>query len=109
MNPFRVSNPSRLRVGLAVIVALAADTIQILLGPLGWAFADQIIDVFAMLLVSLLIGFHPLLIPTFIAEALPAVDMLPTWTGCVCAVALLKRRSFRPPAPPSGGPPTIDV
>jgi hypothetical protein len=94
---------------MALAVALIADAIQILLGPLGWTFADEIIDVFVMLLVCLLIGFHPLLIPTFVAEAFPVVDMLPTWTGCVCAVALLKRRPARPPESPSGGPPTIDV
>jgi hypothetical protein len=103
-----VQNPSRLRTGLALVVALLADALQILLGPLGWGFADEIIDVVAMLLISLLIGFHPLFVPTFVAEVIPVVDMLPTWTACVTAVVFLKRRK-RPTTNPPAAPPTIDV
>ncbi len=107
-NFFRVPHPSRLRAGLALLVALLADAIQILLGPLGWSFADEIIDVGAMLIISMLVGFHPLFVPTFIAEAVPVVDMLPTWTACVTAVVLLKRR-HHPPPPPASAPPAIDI
>jgi hypothetical protein len=55
-----------------------------------------------------LIGFHPLFVPTFVAEVIPVVDMLPTWTACVTAVVFLKRRK-RPPTNPPAAPPTIDV
>ncbi len=56
---------------LALAVAVIADGLQLLLGPLGWAFGDQLIDVVAMLLVSWLIGFHWLLLPSFVWNSFP--------------------------------------
>src|SRR5690242_19973689 len=38
---------TRDRVPMAFAVAVAADALQLLLGPLGWAGADEIIDVAA--------------------------------------------------------------
>jgi hypothetical protein len=43
------------------------------------------------------IGFHFLLLPTFVIELFPLLDMAPTWTGCVLAVIALRRRSETPP------------
>ena len=88
---------TRTRIGLALAVALAADGLQFFLGPLGWAFSDQAIDVAAMLLTTWAIGFHLLLLPTFLAEFFPVVDMLPTWTACVIAVIILRKRGPNPP------------
>jgi hypothetical protein len=76
-------------------VAIIADGIQVTLGPTGWLFADQAIDVITMGLLTALVGFHPLFIPTFVAEFLPMVDMLPTWTGCTAVVIALRRREQR--------------
>jgi len=111
-NPFRARPLSRVRISLAFAVALVVDTMQIGLGPLGWAFADEALDVIAMIATSLVLGFHPLLLPTFVVEFIPLVDMLPTWTGCVGAVVLLRKRS--PTETPAGkvsdGPgPVIDI
>jgi len=87
------------RIHLAYAVAVTTDVLQVILGPAGWAFADEVLDVAAMLLTSRLIGFHPLLLPTFAVELLPVVDMLPTWTGCVAlVVALRKRQRVNPPS-----------
>jgi hypothetical protein len=98
-------NLTRPRIWLAFAVALAADVFQIALGPLGWTFLDEVADILVMITVSLLLGFHPLLLPTFIVELVPVVDMLPTWTACVAAVVMLRRRRQRPPGePPAGGP-----
>jgi len=94
------------RVRSAYLVAVAADVIQLLLGPVGWTFADEIIDVAAMMAISRLIGFHPLLLPTFIIEFVPIADLLPTWTGCVALVVALRKRE-QPPPPTSGD--VIDV
>jgi hypothetical protein len=100
---------TRNRVRLAYAVAVTADVMQFALGPLGWAFADEIIDVAAMILTWRLIGFHPLLLPTFVLEIFPVADLLPAWTGCVAVVIALRRRQqgalHRPPAPG----PVIDV
>src|SRR6266480_1111870 len=82
----------RNRVRLAYVVAVTADALQLLLGPLGWAFAD----VAAMILTWGLLGFHPLLLPTFALELLPVTDLLPTWTGCVALVVALRRKQHVP-------------
>jgi hypothetical protein len=85
--------PTRLtrgRIAAALAVAVAADVVPFLLGPLGWTFADEVIDVIVMIVVSLLLGFHLLFLPTFVIEVVPVVDALPTWTGCVLAVVALR-------------------
>ncbi|HEY6359235.1 MAG TPA: hypothetical protein VIX35_13425 [Vicinamibacterales bacterium] len=86
---------TRWRVALALAVAVTADAFQILLGPIGWFLSDEVIDVVTMIVTSWLIGFHILLLPTFVLESIPLVDMLPTWTGCVIAVVALRRRDAR--------------
>ncbi len=82
--------PQRIRAAYAV--AITVDVIQIALGPLGWFFADEIIDIIAAILVWRLIGFHPLLLPTFVLEVVPVIDMMPTWTGCVAIVVNIRKR-----------------
>src|SRR5919197_3354868 len=82
---------TRADVRLAYAVAVAIDVAQFLLGPFGWAGFDEILDAVAMIAVSRLIGFHPLLLPTFILEFVPFTDMLPTWTGCVALVIRARR------------------
>ena len=91
---------TRYRIGCAYAVAVVADVTQFLLGPLGWAFADQLVDIAAMVLIWRLIGFHPVLLPTFVLEFLPVTDMLPTWTGCVfIVVGIRKRQQASNPVP----------
>jgi hypothetical protein len=109
---FRTPALTPTRIGLACAVAFIADAVQVMLGPLGWTFIDEILDVGTMLMVSLLIGFHPLLLPTFVVEFVPVVDMLPTWTACVIAVTVLRKRQqhVRPPTPsPQESSPVIDI
>src|SRR5262245_39854168 len=90
-------SPSRVR--LAYAVAIAADVIQLALGPFGWTFADEIPDVVAAIVVARLVGFPPLLLPTFILGLVPVADLLPTWTGCVALVVALlrKQQASQPP------------
>ena len=100
---------TRRRIWLAFATAIAADGLQIALGPIGWAFLDEILDVMAMITTSLLLGFHPLLLPTFIIELVPGVDMFPTWIGCVAAVVLLRKQQQRPPPPSPADAPSSKV
>ena len=93
----RAPKLTRTRIVLALAVAVIADGLQLLFGPLGWVFIDQLIDVIAMLLVCWLIGFHWLLLPSFALELIPLVDELPTWTACVVAVITLRRRGEKMP------------
>jgi hypothetical protein len=99
---------TRARVQSAYVVAVATDLIQLILGPFGWAFADEALDVAAMVLISRALGFHAALLPTFALEFLPLTDMLPTWTGCVAIVVALRRRQELTATPPAPGP-VIDI
>ena len=100
---------TRGRVRLAYAIAVTVDVLQLLLGPLGWAFADQILDLAAAIALWRIIGFHFLLLPTFALEFLPVADLLPTWTGCVAiVVAFRKREQAISPQHPGPGP-VIDV
>ena len=95
---------------VALAIAVAADGLQLLLGPLGWAFIDQAIDFVAMILVSWVIGFHILLLPTFIIELVPVLEDLPTWTACTAAVIVLRKREQRPTQPTvPPAKPTIEI
>jgi len=97
------------RVRLAFTIAMTVDVLQFVLGPLGWAFADEVLDVAAMILTWRVIGFHPLLLPTFVLEFLPVADLLPGWTACVAlVVALRKKQQAGTRQQPAPGP-VIDV
>lgn len=98
---FAVPTLTTKRIWFAFTVAAITDAIQLGLGPVGWAFADQTLDVIAMVLTCGALGFHMLLLPTFVIEFIPVADMLPTWTGCVGAVVILRKRAqSRPPPMP---------
>ncbi len=106
---FRVPVLTRTRSILALVVAVIADGLQFLFGPLGWAFIDQAIDVVAMALTMWILGFHILLLPTFVVELVPVLEDLPTWTACVAVVIALRKRDQRAvPAPPPDKP-AIDI
>jgi hypothetical protein len=83
-------------VASAFTVAIVVDGMQIGLGPLGWSLADEALDVVAMVATTWLLGFHLLLLPTFVIEVLPVADMLPTWTGCVGIVVAHRRAKPEP-------------
>jgi hypothetical protein len=104
---FRAPPVSRVRLFLALAIAVAADGLQLLLGPLGWAFIDQAIDCVAMVLLSWILGFHVLFLPTFVIELMLVLEDLPTWTACTVAVIVLRKREQRPAPPPEK--PAIDI
>jgi hypothetical protein len=101
----------------ALVLALAADAIQIALFPF---FAegllsplDDCLDIGMFLILLKLLGWHPILLPTFAAELIPVVDLCPTWTMAVLIIVWRKRKiQSQPPhskhlngltsAPPSG-------
>jgi len=55
-----------------------------------------------MVLTSWLIGFHWLLLPTFVLELVPVLEDLPTWTACTIAVIALRKRGQRDAGKSSG-------
>jgi hypothetical protein len=80
----------RTRFRAALILAIAADALQILVLPLfaegGLSPADDVLDfVIAAVLVNLL-GWHWEFLPAFFAELVPGVDLVPFWTLAVVSV-----------------------
>src|SRR4029079_7621702 len=96
------------RIWAAYAVAVTADALQFILGPFGWAMAEEIVYVSAAGATWSLLAFHPLLLPTFVVEFMPIVDMLPTWTGCVALGVGVRQKAQAAVPPPSTGP-VIDV
>jgi hypothetical protein len=97
--------PTRIRSAYAV--AATTDALQLLAGPIGFAFFDEALDIVAAIVIWRLLGFHPLLLPTFVVEFLPVADLLPSWTACVAMVVALRKRQQTSPPPPGGT--VIDV
>lgn len=88
--------PSRRRVWAARIVAFLADGIQIALLPLvvGGAASpiDDAIDVATAVILSGLLGFRWVFLPTFLAESIPFVDLAPSWSLAVLITTRGKRQ-----------------
>jgi len=109
LNPTNGPKLTKTRIALALAIALSTDALQFSLGPLGWAFLDDIIDVITMFLTCWVLRFHWLLLPTFVLKLVPLADDLPTWTACVAAVIILRKREQReqratPSLPPEKPP-----
>lgn len=105
---------TRKRIWCAYVASVLTDGVQLALGPFGWAFVDEGLDVVAMVITCAALGFHPLLLPTFVLELIPLADMLPTWTGCTAAVVMLRKRAQAAAAgaiPPklNPPPPVVDI
>jgi hypothetical protein len=87
-DPMRLSPRSRFRA--AAILAIAADALQIFLFPLcaegALSPADDLLDLVVGALLVHLLGWHWEFLPTFLAELLPGVDLVPFWTLAVLSV-----------------------
>ena len=72
------------RVWLARIIAMAADATQLARLPfvMGGAISPvaDVIDVAMAIVMTWLVGWHWAFLPTFIAELVPFVDLVPSWT-----------------------------
>ncbi|HZR28332.1 MAG TPA: hypothetical protein VFA71_06095 [Terriglobales bacterium] len=71
----------------AWFVAIAADLIQLVAFPFfglgGLSPADAVLDVVTGAILLRLLGWHWALLPSFIAELVPGLDLFPTWTAAV--------------------------
>lgn len=90
MSAQRIEDPKRRpapRARTALAVALIVDVVQWVLVPLtvgGIASpVNNIIDVGVAFAMIVLVGWHWAFLPTFIAELVPVVDLVPTWTIAV--------------------------
>jgi hypothetical protein len=78
------------RVRAARWIAVAADVVQILVVPAFFegvlSPVNDVLDVVVAVVMLSLLGWHPALLPAFVAELVPFVDLLPTWTAAVLFV-----------------------
>jgi hypothetical protein len=87
----------------ALVIAIVADALQILLLPLftailpAAAVVDDSIDVVVGIVMIRMLGWHWAFLPSFIAELVPGVNLLPTWTA---AVWFVTRKGMKVPPPP---------
>jgi hypothetical protein len=84
--------PTASRHRAAWIIALVVDAIQIGListtGPFSFLI-DIPLDLVAMAILWRLLGWHWVLLPTFVIEFLPIAELAPSWT---LAVWIITRR-----------------
>jgi hypothetical protein len=93
------------RVRAARILAVSADLVQIVVLPAfaqgALSPANDVIDVCVAIALVLLVGWHWAFLPAFLAEMVPFVDLIPTWTAAV----LLATRGVSGPDEARGGGP----
>lgn len=110
---------TRRRMVAAFTVAVIADVLEIpitvaenvslgaLLVPAE--AADVFLDCVVMAVMTKLLGFHWLFLPSFLVEVVPELDLLPTWVGCVAVVVWQRKREAPLPPTKPARPDAIDV
>lgn len=91
------------RARLAFAIAVVVDAIQLPLqgvsmtgiGTLPAEAIDLAIDAATALIITRLIGFHWVLLPTLAIELIPFIDLAPTWVACVSYVIARRKREGR--------------
>lgn len=81
---------ARSRFRAAMLLAIAADALQIFVFPLfaegGLSPADDVLDVLVALILVQLLGWHWEFLPAFAGELVPGLDLVPFWTMAVASV-----------------------
>jgi hypothetical protein len=82
-----ISLSPRTRFRAAMILAMAADALQIFVFPLfaegALSPADDVLDLAVAAVLVHLLGWHWEFLPAFLAELVPGVDLVPFWTLAV--------------------------
>ncbi len=87
-DPFNLSR--RLRVRIAMGIAILADALQLLVFPIFVAGApsplDDVVDAVVGGALLYLLGTHWEFLPSFLGKLVPGVDLVPFWTLAVANV-----------------------
>jgi hypothetical protein len=74
----------------ALVLAMAADAVQIFIMPLfaegALSPADDLLDIGMAVILVRLLGWHWEFLPAFAGELIPGVDLVPFWTLSVMNV-----------------------
>jgi hypothetical protein len=71
------------RILLARVLAVLVDLAQVALLPAELTPLNNAIDVATAIALVALVGWHWAFLPTFLAELVPFVDLVPSWTLAV--------------------------
>lgn len=103
MNPDTITISPGPRIRTAFLLAIIADTFQIVFSPFFFegaaSPADDILDASMAGVLSYLLGWHWEFLPSFLAKLVPGVDLVPLWT---LAVANVYRKSKQLAITPKG-------
>ena len=91
----------------AYIIAVVADALQLpliltMVFTITIPFVEVVvigIDIAVMLILSKLLGFHWALLPCFVLEVIPGLDLIPTWTACTAFVVSQRKKEMQGKAP----------
>jgi hypothetical protein len=92
------------RVLIARVIAVAVDLSQFALLPAELTPLNNGIDVVTALTMLGLVGWNWAFLPTFLAELVPFVDLVPSWT---LAVMFATRGPKAPDSPGAPPPPAL--
>jgi hypothetical protein len=102
-------SPSPGRIRAARLIAIAADALQNAILP---AFApgvlsivNNVLDIVVAILMVGLVGWHFAFLPSFVAELVPGLDLVPTWTLAVWFATRGRKAGPGDPDAPGGGDP----
>jgi hypothetical protein len=91
----------RTRFQVAMILAIAADALQLIALPLfvegAESPADDILDLGIGVAMFALLGWHWEFLPSFFAKLVPGVDLAPLWTLSVANVYRKSKRTLVTP------------
>jgi hypothetical protein len=89
-NDTSIEAGSRWHFRTAMILAAAADALQIFVVPLfaegAFSPADDLLDLGVAVTLTRLLGWHWEFLPAFAGELVPGVDLVPFWTLAVLNV-----------------------
>jgi hypothetical protein len=85
------------RVWIARGLAVLVDLVQVAVPPTSLFPLVDVIDVLTAVAMFALVGWHWAFLPSFVAELVPVLDLVPTWT---LATVIATRGRMAPPLPP---------
>ena len=96
-NNTSIEGSSRWSFGTAMILAVAADAVQIFGAPMFAEGAlspfDDLLDLGVAAILLRLLGWHWEFLPAFAGELIPGVDLVPLWTLAVMSVYRKSRQT----------------
>jgi hypothetical protein len=95
------------RILIARVIAVAVDLAQFALLPAELTPLNNVVDVLTGVSMLVLVGWHWAFLPTLLAELVPFVDLVPSWTLAVMFATRGQKGSGPdtpppPPLPPAG-------